>query len=393
MKQKPIDTQRKLCLLGSTGSIGEQTLEVVRAMPDRFQIVGLSAQRNAQRLAQQALEFRPQCVVLADESGFMDLKERLAGSGIEVATGTAALAELAALPDADWVLTAIVGFAGLRPTLAAIEAGKDIALANKETLVVAGEYVMEAARKRGINVLPVDSEHSALFQCLTGEPASGVARMVLTASGGPFRGWMREQLARVSPAQALKHPRWNMGAKISIDSATLMNKGLEVIEAGRLFDLPPDRIEVIVHPESIVHSFVEFIDGSIKAQLGLPDMRLPIQYALCWPDRAPNPFPRYDFTRAASLHFEPPDRHVFRSLDLAYQVLGAGGDRPCVLNAANEVAVEAFLSERITFLQIYDCIEFALDNLAAESVIQPDSLSERDALTRRLVAQYIDQLN
>jgi 1-deoxy-D-xylulose-5-phosphate reductoisomerase len=384
---------RKLCLLGSTGSIGEQTLEVVRAMPDRFQVVGLSAQRNVARLAEQALEFRPQRVVLTDEAGYGELRDRLTDTGIEVASGADALADLAALPEADLVLTAVVGFAGLKPTLAAIDAGKDIAIANKETLVVAGEYVMEAVRRRGIHLLPVDSEHSALFQCLAGEPADRVTRMVLTASGGPFRGWDREQLAAVSPAQALKHPRWNMGAKISIDSATLMNKGLEVIEAGRLFGLPPERIEVVVHPESIIHSFVEFADGSIKAQLGLPDMRLPIQYALCWPDRSPNPFPRYDFTRPITFHFEPPDRQVFQSLDLAYAALSSGGDRPCVLNAANEIAVEAFLSNRIRFLHIYDCIEFALNTLATQSAIDPDSLCARDAETRRWVSQYIDQLN
>lgn len=380
---------RNICVLGSTGSIGTQTLDVARSMPELFRIRGLSAQRNARLLAEQAREFRPDFVVIGDETAYQELRETLAGTGVRVAAGQQALTELAALAENDLVLTAVVGFAGLEPTLAAIDAGKDIALANKETLVVAGELVMTQAKRRGVALLPVDSEHSALFQCLVGEKIDQVTKLVLTASGGPFRGWSKDALATVLPSQALKHPRWNMGAKISIDSATLMNKGLEVIEAGRLFGLMADRIDIVVHPESIVHSLVEFVDGSVKAQLGPTDMRLPIQYALCWPDRQPNPFPRLSFSEISSLHFETVNREVFRSVDLAYQALEAGEDRPCVLNAANEIAVQAFLDERIGFMAIYDCIEFALNKMPTRGADDLDSLIDIDAEARRVASLFV----
>ncbi|MCE3007966.1 MAG: 1-deoxy-D-xylulose-5-phosphate reductoisomerase [Bacteroidetes bacterium] len=381
-----------IALLGSTGSIGTQALEVVAAHP-QLRVSSLAAGRNLDLLVAQARRFRPSLVVIGDESRYAELTAALADlPGIRTAAGLQGMIEAATLPEVDTVLGAIVGFAGLQPTLAAIEAGKQIALANKETLVVAGELVMQRVRARGVQLLPVDSEHSAIFQCLQGEPAHRVQKLVLTASGGPFRGYDTQRLAQVSRAQALKHPNWEMGAKITIDSASMMNKGLEVIEARWLFDLPQDQIEVVVHPQSILHSLVAFVDGSWKAQLGLPDMRVPIQYALSYPDRLPHAQPDepgFSFANYPQLTFEPVDHSVFRSLDFAAEVLRDGGNRPCVLNAANEVAVQAFLEEKIRFTQLYDLVEAALHRVPAIPNPQLEDLLLTDAETRQQVAALV----
>jgi len=361
---------RGLAILGSTGSIGTQALDVVRAQPGRFRVEVLTAGRNADLLIAQALEFKPNAVAIADESQGQKVRDALWEHDIKAYAGNDAIAQLVEMDGIDIVLTALVGFAGLRPTMNAIAAGKHIALANKETLVVAGGPVMEAAQKKGVDILPVDSEHSAIFQCLAGEFHNPIEKLILTASGGPFRGRKKEDLASVTREQALKHPNWDMGAKITIDSASLMNKGLEVIEARWLFDIPADRIEVVVHPQSIVHSGVQFEDGSIKVQMGLPDMKLPIQYALGYPQRLANSFPRYSFADYPNLSFEQPDLQTFRNLQLAYDALAAGGSAPCVLNAANEVAVAAFLEGSVGFLEMSDVVEHALN--AVEHVKKPD---------------------
>jgi 1-deoxy-D-xylulose-5-phosphate reductoisomerase len=361
---------RGLAILGSTGSIGTQALDVVRAQPGRFRVEVLTAGRNADLLIAQALEFKPNAVAIADESQGQKVRDALWDHDIKAYAGNDAIAQLVEMDGIDIVLTALVGFAGLRPTMNAIAAGKHIALANKETLVVAGGPVMEAAQKKGVDILPVDSEHSAIFQCLAGEFHNPIEKLILTASGGPFRGRKKEDLASVTREQALKHPNWDMGAKITIDSASLMNKGLEVIEARWLFDIPADRIEVVVHPQSIVHSGVQFEDGSIKVQMGLPDMKLPIQYALGYPQRLANSFPRFSFAEYPNLSFEQPDLQTFRNLQLAYDALAAGGSAPCVLNAANEVAVAAFLEGSVGFLEMSDVVEHALN--AVEHVKKPD---------------------
>jgi len=355
--------KKNIAILGATGSIGTQALEVIRAFPDALEVSVLTGGANADLLVAQAMEFRPKAIVIADEAQFRKVKKALAGSGIAVLAGEDGLAEAVRRPEPDIVLNAIVGAAGLRPTVAAIRQGKDIALANKETLVVAGELIMDLVKSHQVRMLPVDSEHSAIFQCLMGEEANPVEKIYLTASGGPFRGKDRAFLEGVTKEQALRHPNWAMGAKITIDSASLMNKGLEVIEASWLFGLPADRIEVVVHPQSVIHSVVQFGDGSMKAQMGLPDMKLPIQHALTHPFRKQNAFPRFDFMDYPSLTFERPDRSAFPNLDLAYDALRAGGDRPCVLNAANEVAVEAFLRDKISFLGMSDLIEKALGRM------------------------------
>ncbi len=361
---------RGLAILGSTGSIGTQALDVVRAQPGRFRVEVLTAGRNADLLIAQALEFKPNAIAIADESQGQKVRDALWEHDIKAYAGNDAIAQLVEMDGIDIVLTALVGFAGLRPTMNAIAAGKHIALANKETLVVAGGPVMEAAQKKGVDILPVDSEHSAIFQCLAGEFHNPIEKLILTASGGPFRGRKKEDLASVTREQALKHPNWDMGAKITIDSASLMNKGLEVIEARWLFDIPADRIEVVVHPQSIVHSGVQFEDGSIKVQMGLPDMKLPIQYALGYPQRLANSFPRFSFAEYPNLSFEQPDLQTFRNLQLAYDALAAGGSAPCVLNAANEVAVAAFLEGSVGFLEMSDVVEHALN--AVEHVKKPD---------------------
>ncbi|MGN0021947.1 MAG: 1-deoxy-D-xylulose-5-phosphate reductoisomerase [Sphingobacterium hotanense] len=377
--------KKNLAVLGSTGSVGTQTLEVVACFPDRFEVSVLTAGRNADLLIQQAIKFQPKLVVLSDEQAFNQVKEALTGTGIEVSYGEDALVDAVQLDEIDIVLTAIVGSVGLRPTIAAIKKGKDIALANKETLVVAGELIKNLVEEYKVRLLPVDSEHSAIFQCLPGEESNPIEKIVLTASGGPFRGKSREELEHVTKAQALKHPNWSMGAKITIDSASLMNKGLEVIEAKWLFDLEADQVEVIIHPQSIVHSLVQFQDGSMKAQMGLPDMKLPIQYALTYPDRIQNNFERFNFVNYPSLTFETPDMKTFRNLDLAYQALREGGNRPCVLNAANEVVVAAFLNDEVSFLGMSDIIEETLcqvvqkENLLLEDYLHYDEESRRVA--------------
>lgn len=352
-----LNKKKNIAILGSTGSIGTQALDVVRKNPDRFEVYALTANSSVDLLIEQAVEFQPEVVVIRDERYYPQLKEALAKLPIKVYAGMEAITQTVEMESIDIVLTAMVGYAGLQPTIHAIKAGKTIALANKETLVVAGEIINELAQKYNTPILPVDSEHSAIFQCLAGEGNNPIDRIILTASGGPFRKKSLEELKHVTSKQALKHPNWEMGAKITIDSATMINKGFEVIEAKWLFGLKPSQIEVVVHPQSIIHSMIEFSDSSIKAQLGMPDMRLPIQYAFTYPDRLVTDFPRVDFMEFNQLTFEKPDVKRFRNLALAYQAMETGGNMPCVLNAANEVVVDAFLKEKIGFLQMSDIIE------------------------------------
>lgn len=379
---------RKIALLGSTGSIGRQTLDVVRTHPERFEVVALTAHGSDELLLEQIEEFKPLLAVLVDEDAASRLKARYHGK-TRILAGQEALLEAAILPEADVVVTAVVGFAGLRPTIAAIRAKKDIALANKETLVAAGEIVMREAREAGVAILPVDSEHSALFQCLQGEPAEAVSRLLLTASGGPFRGWSKDRLATVTVEDCLKHPTWAMGQKITIDSASLANKGLEVIEAKWLYGVDYDQIEVVVHPQSIVHSMIEYADGSVKAQLGLPDMRLPIQYALTYPERIANTFPKMNFYQLKDLSFHEPDMDTFAALRYAYDAGKTGGTMPCVFNAANEEAVFAFLKRKLRFLDIYELIHAAMQ--AHQVVAEPtlDDLFAADAWARKFVQDKI----
>lgn len=372
---------KNIAILGSTGSIGTQTLNVVRRHRDLFSIEVLCAGSNANLLIQQALEFNPNAVVIADENKYQQVHEALADKDIKVFAGEASMVDLMAMDSIDVVVAAIVGFAGLRPTLRALECGKPVALANKETMVVAGAIVTATAAKHHVPILPVDSEHSAIFQCLTGE-VSEVDKILLTASGGPFRGMTREQLANVTLDQALKHPNWSMGRKVTIDSASLMNKGLEVIEAKWLFGVESKDIEVVVHPQSVVHSMVQFRDGSIKAQMGIPTMETPIQYALTFPERIESHLPRLDFTNYPTLTFEKPDRKTFRCLDLAYYAIERGGNMPCVMNAANEVAVQRFINGQIGFLEIADHVESAIQQ--APFVANPtlDDLLQTDKTIR-----------
>jgi 1-deoxy-D-xylulose-5-phosphate reductoisomerase len=360
--------KKHIAILGSTGSIGRQALEIVRANPDKLKVEVLTAQNNADLLIEQAIEFEPNAVVIAappppkgGNGGYLYVKDALQKHDIKVFTGADALCQVVQMESIDLVLAAIVGFAGLRSTLAAIEAGKPVALANKESLVVAGALVTEAAKAKGVNIYPVDSEHSAIFQCLAGEFHNKIEKIILTASGGPFRGKNIKFLETVTKEDALKHPNWNMGAKITIDSATLMNKGLEIIEAGWLFALHPEQIEVVIHPQSIIHSMVQFEDGSIKAQMGLPDMKLPIQYALFYPNRVPSALKRFSFSEYPSLTFENPDFDTFPSLQLAYDAMKKGGNMPCVLNAANEMAVNAFLQDEIGFTHIPEIVEKCME--------------------------------
>jgi 1-deoxy-D-xylulose-5-phosphate reductoisomerase len=341
-----------IAILGSTGSIGTQALEVIENHPDYFDLQVLTARKNAELLIEQAKKYQPNTVVIGDEDSYQKVKDALWGENIHVYCGEEALCQVVEATNVHTVLTALVGYAGLKPTIHAIEAGKTIALANKETLVVAGEFITKLARKKGVNIYPVDSEHSAIFQCLVGEFHNPIEKIYLTASGGPFRGFSISDLQKVTLEQALKHPNWSMGAKITIDSASLMNKGLEVIEAKWLFNLKPKQIDVIVHPQSIVHSLIQFQDGSMKAQMGLPDMKLPIQYALSYPNRLATNFPRFNFMDYPNLTFEAPNREVFKNLDLAYRVMDELGTSACALNAANEIAVEAFLNKKISFLEI-----------------------------------------
>lgn len=355
-----LSNKKNIAILGSTGSIGTQALDVIAANPDAFQVEVLTAQNNAALLIEQARRFKPNAVVITNEDHYELVRQALATEDVKVYTGEKALADIVQMETIDLVITALVGYSGLRPTLRAIEAGKTIALANKETLVVAGDLVTRLAREKGVSIYPVDSEHSAIFQCIVGEFHNKIEKIILTASGGPFRGQQRPQLAAVTKAQALKHPNWSMGAKVTIDSASLMNKGLEVIEAKWLFGLNPAQVEVVVHPQSIIHSFVQFEDGSLKAQLGLPDMRLPIQFAMTYPHRLKSDFPRFDFSQYPALTFEKPDTETFRNLALAFEALHRGGNMPCVLNAANEVAVAGFLREQVGFLEMSDIVEQCL---------------------------------
>lgn len=353
--------KRRTAILGSTGSIGTQALEVIRQFPDRFSVEVLTAGSQVDLLIQQALEFKPNTVVIRDKEYYEEVKNALLPHYIKVFAGEESLSQIVQMDSIDVVLLALVGFLGLKPALSAIETGKHIALANKETLVVAGELVTKLAAKERVAILPVDSEHSAIFQCLQGENLNSVEKIFLTASGGPFRGFNKKQLSKVTSKEALNHPNWKMGHKITIDSATLMNKGLEVIEAKWLFGLEPSQIEVIVHPQSVIHSMVQFTDGSIKAQMGLPDMRIPIQYALSYPERFFSNFPRFSFAECTMLNFEQADQENFPNLALAYKALSAGGNMPCILNAANEIAVDAFLNNKTGFLKMSDVIEQCME--------------------------------
>jgi len=379
---------RGIAILGSTGSIGTQALDVVRDQRDALHVEVLSAHSNADLLIAQALEFKPNVVVIGDDAKWKQVNDALFDQGIKVYSGGEALEQVVEVDGIDMVLTAMVGAAGLKPTLRAIDAGKHIALANKETLVVAGELVMGAARRKGVDIHPVDSEHSAIYQCLAGEFHNPIEKVILTASGGPFRGRTLDSLQGVTKADALKHPNWDMGAKITIDSASLMNKGLEVIEARWLFDVSPDQIDVVVHPQSIVHSCVQFDDGSIKAQLGLPDMKLPIQYALTYPRRLKNEFPRFSFLDYPSLTFEQPDTKTFRNLALAFEALRQGGNAPAILNAANEIAVARFLRDEIEFLDLPRVVEHALERIAHQPKPTLDDLVAADAEARRVAAEW-----
>ena len=375
---------KRVAILGSTGSIGTQTLDVIRQHPDWFTVEVLTAQHNWELLVAQALEFKPNAVVIGNEDHYSKVKEALSGELVKVFAGQNAIAQVVEMDTIDVVLTALVGYAGLIPTVHAIRTGKQIALANKETLVVAGELITALAKQHGVNIYPVDSEHSAIFQCLVGEFHNPIEKIILTASGGPFRGKDTAYLASVTREQALKHPNWDMGAKITIDSASLMNKGLEVIEAKWLFGLKTEQIEVVVHPQSIVHSLVQFEDGSLKAQLGLPDMRIPIQFALSYPDRLKSNFERFNFANYPQLTFEQPDVQTFRNLQLAYDALAAGGNAPCVLNAANEVAVAAFLNRQIGFLEMSDLIEETLNKSTFLARPQLEDYIESDRQAREL---------
>jgi len=380
---------KSIAILGSTGSIGTQTLQVIRENPELFRACLLTAQSNADLLITQALEFLPKYVVVGQDNLFYTVKEALAHTNVQVLAGSQAITDIVTAPEIDLVLTALVGFAGLQPTIAAIKAGKDIALANKETLVVAGELVMKLAKEHNVSILPVDSEHSAIFQCLVGEEPQSVEKIILTASGGPFRGKDIAFLSAVTKNEALKHPNWVMGAKITIDSASLMNKGLEVIEAKWLFDLQADQIDVIVHPQSIIHSLVQFKDSSVKAQMGLPDMKLPIQYALTYPNRIKNNFKRFSFADFPYLTFEQPDLKTFRNLALAFAALDTGGNMPCIVNAANEVAVAGFLKEQVSFLGMSDLIEECTQRILLHKQPGLEDYLNTDLETRTLAQNLI----
>jgi 1-deoxy-D-xylulose-5-phosphate reductoisomerase len=381
--------QKRIAILGSTGSIGTQALEVISTHPDKFQVEVLSALNNADLLIEQSIRHLPNMVVIGNDRHYQKVKAALEKHPVKVYCGADAIAQVAASGSVDMVLTAMVGFSGLKPTIEAIRAGKDIALANKETLVVAGDLIMKEAAGKRIAIIPVDSEHSAIYQCLAGEMGNPIEKIILTASGGPFKGRTMDQLEKVTPAEALCHPNWDMGPKITIDSATMMNKGLEVIEARWLFGVSGDHIEVVVHPQSIIHSMVQFADGSIKAQMGLPDMRLPIQYALSYPDRFDSNFERFDFLKHPQLTFEQVDTKIFRNLALSYEALRKGGNWPCILNAANEVAVEAFLKELIGFLEIPEVIENTLGK--SKFIKDPglDDYNEADLLARQVAKEQI----
>ncbi|TAE90103.1 MAG: 1-deoxy-D-xylulose-5-phosphate reductoisomerase [Bacteroidetes bacterium] len=381
--------KKKIAILGSTGSIGTQALEIAREQKERISIEVLTANSNADLLIAQAKEFNPNHVVIADESKYLQVKEALANDDIKVFAGSKSIAEVMEITSADTVLTAMVGYSGLLPTIKAIENKKRIALANKETLVVAGELITSLCLENKVNLIPVDSEHSAIFQCLVGEDLDTIDKIILTASGGPFRGKTRKDLANITKAQALKHPNWSMGAKITIDSATLMNKGLEVIEAKWLFGVKGSQIKAVVHPQSIIHSMVEFNDGSIKAQMGLPDMKLPIHYAFFFPERVKTEFKRMSFTETNTLTFEEPDQETFRNLFLAYEAMNKGGNMACILNAANEIAVDAFLQDKIGFLQIAELNEKCMNLVKYMANPTLNDYIETDTETRKIALSLL----
>jgi 1-deoxy-D-xylulose-5-phosphate reductoisomerase len=381
--------KRRIAILGSTGSIGTQALEVIKQHPDKLDVEVLTAHSNSALLIRQAMEFMPNAVVISKESMYERVFEALDPYDIKVYCGATSIEQIVEMESIDMVLVALVGWSGLKPTLKAIEAGKPIALANKETLVVAGELVTKLAQEKGVNIYPVDSEHSAIFQCLAGEFHNPVEKIILTASGGPFRGMTRNDLVHVTKEQALKHPNWNMGCKVTIDSATLMNKGLEVIEAKWLFNLLTEQIEVVVHPQSIIHSMVQFADGSIKAQMGMPDMRLPIQYALTYPQRLPSRFPKFSFDQCLQFTFEKPDKENFRCLNLAYEAIRLGGNMPCIMNAADEVAVHAFLRDEISFLQIPELIEQCMAKVSFNKIPTLADYEATDIVSRTVATELI----
>ena len=381
--------KKRITVLGSTGSIGTQTLEVIGNHPGEFELVAITAGKNTDLLTEQALQYSPRFVVIADETKYQNVRDALSSTPIRVMTGSKSLNEIAGQSDADMVVTAMVGYAGLEPTIEALKAGKDIALANKETLVVAGEHITRLAARNKSNIIPVDSEHSAIFQCLAGEADNQIEKIILTASGGPFREKTYEQLKNITKNEALMHPNWCMGDKITIDSATMMNKGLEVIEARWLFNLSPEQIEVIIHPQSVIHSIVQFIDGSMKAQMGIPDMRIPIQYALSYPVRMVSDFPRFSFSDYPTLSFQKPDTLIFRNLELAYYALKKGGNMPCILNAANEVVVQAFLKDTVRFLEIPEIIENVMNKLVYISNPSLEDYSDSDREARRVTLELI----
>ena len=380
--------RKKICILGSTGSIGTQALQVIEEHPDLYEAYVLTANRRADMLIEQAKKYQPAAVVIADESKYEQVRDALEHDPIQVYTGSDALCQVVQMDPIDIVLTALVGFSGLRPTISAIKAHKAIALANKETLVVAGELVTDLCLKERAPILPVDSEHSAIFQSLMGE-TSPVEKIILTASGGPFRTFSKEQLSTVTPAMALKHPNWDMGAKITIDSASMMNKGFEIIEAKWLFDVAPEQIQVVVHPQSIIHSAVQFSDGAVKAQLGVPDMRVPIQLALSYPERISSSFPRLDWWKMQELTFEKPDEEKFRCLHMAYEAIRQGGNAPCILNAANEVVNLAFRQERCSFLDMADIIEHCLTHVPHQESPSLDDYLAIDAETRQIAEEAV----
>lgn len=382
-------TKRRIAVLGSTGSIGTQALEVIRKNPEHFTAEVLTAQSNHKLLIRQALEFMPNAVVIGHEKYYQEVSDALSPKDIKVFAGEQSLVQITESGEVDMVLAAIVGFAGLASTMAALKAGKPVALANKETLVVAGNLITQVAREQGVNIYPVDSEHSAIFQCLAGEFQNPVEKIILTASGGPFRGKDEVFLKQATPHMALQHPNWKMGQKITIDSATLMNKGLEVIEARWLFNVLPEQIEVIVHPQSIIHSFVQFTDGCLKAQMGLPDMRLPIQYALSYPNRLPADFPRFSFADYPELTFEQPHPVLRKNLDLAYTALRRKGNAACILNAANEAAVHAFLNEKCSFPGMHDILVHCMEKVSFTENPSMEDYIATDAETRRIAKEFI----
>ena len=383
---------QRIALLGSTGSIGSQALDVISRFPDKFNVEVLTGWNNIDLLTCQAMKFQPDSVVIGNVDHYQQLKENLQGTNIKVYAGSEAIEQVVSSSTVDVVIASIVGYSGLRPTIAAIKAGKRIALANKETLVVAGEIIGKLVKESGSQIIPVDSEHSAIFQCLTGETGNPVEKITLTASGGPFLNWSAEMLKNVKPGDALKHPNWDMGCKVTIDSASLMNKGLEVIEAKWLFDLTPEQISVIVHPQSVIHSFVHFADGSVKAQLGVPDMRVPILYALSYPDRLLSDLPRLNLAEYKSLTFAEPDFEKFRNLSLAYFALKKGGNMPCILNAANEIAVNAFLDEKISFLKMPDVVEYTMERSLFSPSPDLDFLEATDREARIMASGFINKL-